>query len=58
MTFAPEPTVDAPSPLPSPKPKKASNSDQVTKLATLVVLGALLLGAGGGAGLYLTRAQP
>jgi hypothetical protein len=49
--------TDSPSPLPVAKPKKASASDQVTKLATLVVLGAVLLGAGGAAGLYLTRGE-
>jgi predicted lipid-binding transport protein (Tim44 family) len=56
--------LESPSPSPAPaqttaaKPAaKTSDSDRVGTLVQLLLAGAVLLGVGGGTGLYLTRSH-
>jgi hypothetical protein len=60
----PLPPIELGSAEPSPSPvataaaksaASTSGSDRLTRLVRLLLVGALLLGIGGGAGLYLTR---
>jgi hypothetical protein len=66
-TVSAEPTLDLASPTPSAsptakavkaKPAASDGGSKLSRLGWLVIGGAVLLGIGGGAGLYLTRDQP